>query len=107
MTETEYWVEQKAKGSYRDKGWETNTNLPFNKGEAVVFDPFSETGVMYPVFCTFVKYHGEDNQIAEIRVPTERARESHASDKRLTLKRGWFREKAGNYLVHSRYLTPQ
>jgi hypothetical protein len=91
----EVWVERKARGTYRDRSWETSDMVEFNGGDSVKFDPFPQSDWI-AVFCTFVQYVDEEERIAEIRVPP-------------TSERGhpWFNERPGNYYVHQRYLTPQ
>lgn len=91
----EKWIEQTAKGQYRDDSWET-LGLEFGKGTPVQFDPFPFNEKLAPVYCSFVQYVDEDEKIAEIRIPPE---SSSGHD--------WFREPMGRYYVHNRYLTPQ
>lgn len=107
MTKTEYWVERTARGEYRSGGWETHPDIPFEHGDEVVFNPFTKFTNLHPIFCTFIQYHGEDDQIAEIRIPPKQSRRVSRTNQDVSIQECWFREKPGNYLVHCRYLTPQ
>jgi hypothetical protein len=90
----EFWVEQTARGTYRDRLWEVSEAVDFSSGDIVVFDPFRDSGPS-AVLCVFDEYADEDERVAEVTVPPE-AEHDHQ----------WFNEVAGSYHVHERYLTP-
>jgi len=89
------WVEQTARGTYRDKLLETTEHIDFTTGDTVSFDPFPDSH-LNTVYCMFVQYVDDDERIAEIRVPPAA---KHSTS--------WFDEPCGNYWVHERYLTPR
>lgn len=101
---TQKKVLNKARGLYRwerGEGWpeERDDMTTFEQGQAVTIDPFKNATVndspyFWPVFCTFLEYVTED--IARVYIPEE------GEDSRT-----WFKEEAGEYLIHEGYLTPQ
>lgn len=93
---TKAWVENTARGSYRDESWESGRPL-LERGDYVTFDPFREQQNMWPVYCTFIQYHGDELKLAEIRVP------KCGEDSKFQ----WFTLRPGNYIVHEQYLTPK
>lgn len=95
---TECWWQTTPKSQYRDESW-NSVDTDFTEGDPVFIDPFRAQSLI-PIHCTFVQYHGDDNQIVEVYVPPMSA-ESIGS------LYAWFFEEPGNYLFHEKYLTPQ
>lgn len=95
---TECWWQTTPRSQYRDESWYL-VDTAFTEGDPVVIDPFRIQNLI-PLHCTFVQYHGDDNQIIEVCVPPR-------SDNNIRSLCAWFREEPGNYLFHEKYVTPQ
>lgn len=87
----EAWVQNSARGLYRKGDYE------FSEGQAITIDPFrdvdSEAFMFWPIYGEFIEYVTDD--IAKVYIPP-------GNDDSV-----WFREDAGEYLIHEGYLTPQ
>lgn len=99
----ESWIENKGSAVYRfEKKRCWPEDIRFENGDAVVADPFPNVNdncrVMRAMHCTFVEYADDEEKIAKVWVP-------EASDDRNWSC--WFKEEAGEYLIHEGYLRPQ
>lgn len=90
---TKYWLESKASGTPRREMWETIGLTAFEAGDTVRFDPFPGNQNIESLYATFVKYYDTNELISVIKVPSG--------------EHQWFNEPAGEYLVGTKYLTPQ
>lgn len=88
-----FWIQSKASGTPRREMWDTIGLTTFTAGDSIRFDPFPGNQRMESVYASFVEYYDTDEHIAVIDVPSG----DHQ----------WFNEPAGEYLVATKYLTPQ